>query len=74
MGLWKATVTETREAVFYIRGEDREQVQEDADELADDISNREWTVEDTHVEVSLATDGMPGRGRIWSGGPDGDWE
>lgn len=73
MSLYHVTVTQTREATFWVKADSREAAQQDADILADGYS--EWDEVEDQVWVSPAIGVPPKEGTpIWTGGPDGGWE
>lgn len=71
--LWRVDVEETRSAVFYVLGDDREAAKKDAQALGEQIESDEW--DDVETDVST----MPARSEpfpnqmVWSGGDKGEY-
>ena len=73
MALYRVLVYREQQAVFWVEADDEHAAGEDAEQLADGLSDKDWEMDNVDVSV-IPTDYVPTTSdRIWTGGPDGDW-
>lgn len=71
--LWRVDVEEHRTWTFYVQGESKEDADEDAAILADDIDPAEWDDIEFGWSITPVRKNHQVHGPLWTGGPHGEW-